>query len=555
MRLKSLRIRNFRTIAEEQTIEFSNGLTIVGPNNTGKTNILRAVQMLYTGFDNRESYDRARDLTFGKSREQTTFVAVFERNSTADDDILTKHDRLLDLYVPPRARNENEIALQLIFSSTGSASYRLSSDATSRLPDDQRSSHSRLIHEIVDQLVATTAVHFVPSSNSSDELFKELVSPLVKMSVARQLNEELQAIRGALSQVSDNLTTIVRDAGLDELGIHLEATGGDDGEFLSHFDFALSDPARTSAFDKGRGIQALAMLACFAWISRQEHREGLSSIWLIEEPESYLHPELYSSAIQLLAQIEQNGQVIRTTHALTMVPRETRAIVGTQITADHMTTLRHFETTEQATDTLRGSLGVRFSDYFGLSDRNIFVEGESDIEFFKWAIANLGAAEKYPLISKSSFRAFGGTRNLSGFLKANYAHIRPETSVVSVFDGDDAGRKAIQEVQHYLSAHNSGFDANVDWVVARAGFAVEGLFPDALLTRAHSEHSGWFSTWLPDASGTLIAFDVKDGSKASLGNWLRTQAELLAPEEWSTYWLPTLDTVEAALASWRPGRH
>lgn len=554
MRLKSLRIRNFRTIAEEQTVEFNDGFTIVGPNNTGKTNILRAIQMLYTGFDNHQGYLRSRDLTFGKNREQTTLVAVFDRDHEADDEVLIKYGKLLDLYVPPRPRNEGEISLQLIFSNAGSPSYRLSSDSTSRLPKDQQSTHSRLIHEIVDSLVSSTAIHFVPSSNSSDELFKEIVSPLVKSSVARQLETELSAIRGALSTVSESLTTIVQSSGLSQLGIHLQTDDGSIGGFLSHFDFTLSDPARTSAFDKGRGIQALAMLACFAWIAHQERHEGLSSIWLIEEPESYLHPELYPSALQLLAEIEKSGQVIRTTHAMTMVPRATASIVGTATSAEHLTTLQRFGSTEEATNSLRGSLGVRFSDYFGLSDHNIFVEGPTDVTFLEWAIPLLGGEKQYPLLSGAMVRAFGGTKNLAGFLKANYGHIRPETAVVSIFDGDDAGRKAIREVQQYLGNHGSGFEANVDWVIARAGFAVEGLFPDLLLAEAQSEHPGWFDSWMIDAGGVVIAFDVKDSSKAQLGALLRSKAETSPVEGWSPHWRNLLDTTEAALAGWRSGR-
>jgi predicted ATP-dependent endonuclease of OLD family len=51
MKIESLRIRNFRTIAQEQTIDFSKGVTIVGPNSSGKTNILKAIEMIFAGFE------------------------------------------------------------------------------------------------------------------------------------------------------------------------------------------------------------------------------------------------------------------------------------------------------------------------------------------------------------------------------------------------------------------------------------------------------------------------------------------------------------------------
>lgn len=70
MHLSSLRIRNYRSVATEQTIELPNGLSIVGPNNSGKTNVLRATALFFTGVDNHLGYFRASDLSFGKNAEQ-----------------------------------------------------------------------------------------------------------------------------------------------------------------------------------------------------------------------------------------------------------------------------------------------------------------------------------------------------------------------------------------------------------------------------------------------------------------------------------------------------
>lgn len=65
MKFESLRIRNFRTLGSEQFIDLSNGLTIVGPNSSGKTNILKAIEMMFTGYDNVLGYETKRDLLLG----------------------------------------------------------------------------------------------------------------------------------------------------------------------------------------------------------------------------------------------------------------------------------------------------------------------------------------------------------------------------------------------------------------------------------------------------------------------------------------------------------
>lgn len=554
MRLKSLRVRNYRSISEEQSIDFAPGLTIVGPNNSGKTNILGAIRMLFTGFENSESYSRDRDFTFGKGREQTTLVAVFEADPSRDADHIEKYSKLLALYEPPRRNEGTEITIQLIFSTTGNPSYRLSSDTTSKLPRDQQPAHSRLIHELVDGITAGTSVHYVPSSNSSEQLFSELVSPLVKHAVSAKLSAEIKALKESVKHVSTELTNSVQQAGLENLSINLELPGTENGGFLSHFQFTLADPTPTAAINKGRGIQALAMLACFAWLARQENANGINSVWLIEEPESFLHPTLYRIAQDLLAEIEASGQVIRTTHALTMVPRDSNAIVGTKSDNNGHTTLRGYASIEEATQDLRGSLGVRFSDFFALGDENIFTEGESDIEFVRWAIDGPFAEEELPHLRGAVFRQFGGTTNLKGFLRANYGHIRPETAVVTLFDGDDAGKKAIQEIKSYLGQHGSGFEPNIDYVVGRTGHAVEGLFGDRLLTLMHDEYEVWFDSWDVDSSNVVFDYKLRDQSKRAAGEWLKDHSTEETADSWHPHWFATIQALENALAGWRMGR-
>lgn len=555
MRIKSLRVRNFRTITEEQIIEFPRSVTVVGPNNTGKTNLLGAIRMFFTGHENAYGYVRQDDLSIGKSKQQTTFVATFEKSSEADSELLSKYDQILALYEPPRIRERDEMTLQLIFSDKGNPTYRLSSESTSKVARENQPNHSRLLRDIVSELVERTSVHFVPSSNSSEDLFGELVSPLIKQSVVDKLDAEISKIFNALQTVAADLSAILEFAGLSGYKIDLDLPAKEQGGFLSHFDFFLADPARTSAFAKGRGIQALAMLSCFAWIAEQEALAGKTSLWLIEEPESYLHPELYSTALEILGKLEESGQVVRTTHALTMVPKDASAIFATSLSDTGGTILQRYDSTVEATAALRGSLGIKFADFFGLGSENIFTEGESDVRLVQWAISMLGGAEKFPHLSVAHFRSFGGVRNLEGFLHANYLHIRPETPAVSLFDGDAAGIKAIQAVKKFLGNHDSGFESGVDYVLARTGRAIEGVFSDSYLTQLHEEKPEWFDSWIIDPQGVVADFEIRSAIKSQAARWLQDAAEAEANQsEWNEHWLPLLEALEKALATWRLGR-
>ncbi|WP_158683254.1 AAA family ATPase, partial [Pseudomonas gingeri] len=72
MKIDSLRIKNFRTISTEQVLQVSDGLTLVGPNNAGKTNALLALYMFFTGYENNHSYNYLSDLTHGDKSVKTS---------------------------------------------------------------------------------------------------------------------------------------------------------------------------------------------------------------------------------------------------------------------------------------------------------------------------------------------------------------------------------------------------------------------------------------------------------------------------------------------------
>ncbi|HHB1557877.1 TPA: AAA family ATPase, partial [Vibrio cholerae] len=72
MKLEAIKIKNFRTIDTELQVELQDGLTIVGPNSSGKTNILRAIEIFFTGFDNKYRYILSRDFPDKLDNGQTS---------------------------------------------------------------------------------------------------------------------------------------------------------------------------------------------------------------------------------------------------------------------------------------------------------------------------------------------------------------------------------------------------------------------------------------------------------------------------------------------------
>jgi hypothetical protein len=96
-------------------------MTLVGPNNSGKTNLLKAVRVLFTGYDNSYGYARETDLTFGVGKARTSITATFDGDPTLDKEIYGNIDELHVLQ--GTARTGTQLSLNLYFTDTNTPVY------------------------------------------------------------------------------------------------------------------------------------------------------------------------------------------------------------------------------------------------------------------------------------------------------------------------------------------------------------------------------------------------------------------------------------------------
>src|SRR4051794_20514379 len=123
VRLMEIRVRNYRTVGSEQTLRIPSGTTLVGPNNSGKTNLLRSIQLFFTGYDNVLGYERSTDLTFGAGSQKTSLVASFELDGHGPDrDVQDLLDELHSMV--GTQRDGNRFSVNLYFTEVSTPVYR-----------------------------------------------------------------------------------------------------------------------------------------------------------------------------------------------------------------------------------------------------------------------------------------------------------------------------------------------------------------------------------------------------------------------------------------------
>ncbi|MGE8325447.1 ATP-dependent nuclease [Pseudomonas urmiensis] len=514
MRLHSLKIRNLRTITDEQVLIFSSKTTLVGANNSGKSNTLLAIKYFFTGYENGGGYDYQVDLPFKDGNGQTTLVAQFEldHSDNRDRELKTRIGRLSSWLVDYKGDSaENLITVHLTFRRSVPI-YQLFPGQ--KQLEDRKDKYPEFQKEIIRDVLDRFTVYYIPSEKSIARIYSDLVLPFIKKKIAHAILPYQRNITDSIRNLTDSMNASFAEVGVEGVTVDLDYPEGVFDNLIAGLELSVQDSSSSSLYSKGMGLQSTVLFSALEWVTRQH--EGSIVTWLIEEPETYMHPSLACKACRILDKIAQSSILVRTTHSLSFVPGSTKHVNGVELCSDKNNTLiQKYKSYRDATKAIRMSLGVKFSDFFGLADINIFVEGETDEEYLRTAIKNYEIRNERPLLIGSHhvrFLSFGGCTELAGFIRANYANISKEVVAVSLFDGDAAAEAQISSLEGFFG-NKGGFHSERDYTIIPARGEIESVFPDDWIKEIHSRHKGLFQTYRLDAASCISAFKIASGSK------------------------------------------
>jgi len=516
MKIKNFRIKNFRTITADQTINLQDGITIVGPNNSGKSNTLLALYYFFTARTDQLGYSAEADLPFGHEGVQTSLTCFFslDLSDPFDNDIhkaLAKMKKLLD------EDKQDDVAtsfsLNLVFRPV--PVYQIFPGVKQNLK--RRLEYSDLQRHVIDRVLSYFKCYRIPSEKSVEKIYSDFVMPLVKKEIAKAISPYHEVIKNSIKSLSFSINDTLSQSGVENVNVTLDYPEDGLENLIATLDLEVDDRSKTSIYSKGMGVQSTVLFSALEWVTKQQSDNHI--VWLIEEPETYMHPALANKASRVLERLGKSSTVVKTTHSLSFLPNDPLNVAGIIFSPEaNSTTITTYKTIHDATSDIRGALGVKFSDYFSLSEVNIFVEGETDVEYLKSAMESYNHKHKRQLFMQGcDFRitSFGGCSNLTGFLRANYEFIRKEVVAVSLFDCDDAGIKATKELKGYLGTRG-GFLPDRDYTYVPGG-TIESVFPDDWIYRVKADHPSWLEIDY-DAAKTIISVEVEDNHKKQFMN-------------------------------------
>lgn len=382
MNLKTVSISNYRSITSAKKITLDRTTVLIGPNNEGKSNILRALvlamNILTRGRTFRESGSHRRvgysargytwemDFPMGKQLKspngETVIILEFglekKEYSEFQREVGSKITGLL-----PLKFCIGKASVKVTYHKKGQGSAVLSKK-------------SEKIAEFVSSRLEFEHIPAIRTAESAQEIVYELVS------------RELAGIERKPEYISalDTIAKLQRPI-LDSLANNIKSTLK---QFLPQVDsveidlskeqrfsalrrgmmMLIDDGTKTPLEYKGDGVQSLAALAMIRHASVRSGK-GKNFVIAIEEPESHLHPKAIHELRDVIDHLGEEHQVILTSHNPLFVDRR---VLSSNIIVNNKKAQPARNVSE-----IRDILGVRASDNLRNAEMVLVVEGENDV--------------------------------------------------------------------------------------------------------------------------------------------------------------------------------
>ena len=277
MRVKSIRLQNYRSFVDSGEVDLGPINVLVGPNNTGKSSILRALYLMQHG-----GGDFFPDVRVGDDNAHVGIWFEDVRGVKRWGDHQDAGDAFLEvrLKTPDRRTGERAIGLN----SAGRAS--ITGEQVLFQSEEPK-------HFIVPFLSRRKVSHY-------DETVKE--------STTKQVQPTMANLAAKLSRF--NMTTLpaypaYAKACMDILGMHVGSTPSQNGHRPGIY---VTNDDTVHVDQMGEGVASIVdLLASLALY------EG--KLFLVEEPENDVHPAALKALLALIVESSKKNQFVISTHS------------------------------------------------------------------------------------------------------------------------------------------------------------------------------------------------------------------------------------------------
>jgi predicted ATP-dependent endonuclease of OLD family len=456
MKLVAFTVKNYRSITDGYKLPLGDFAVLVGPNNEGKSNVLRAIvlalnllsrskyyraqrQLRYTYSDREEresvAYDWGRDypvqLQTNKPDGRSEFTLEFELST--DEQTVFKKAVKVNLSTNLRVRltfGKEEAKLDLVLQGPAKTEFLKRHDL-----DVYLQAIAKFISERFD-------IQYIPAVRTA-RIAERVVDDLLSVELAQlntdpeykdllvQIEKKQRPILDALQQV---LTETIGGFVPEVKAVGLRTKSNSPYEMSQSVRVYIDDGTETELAFKGDGVKSLAAISLLRHV-RQRGIGSRAQVLAIEEPESHLHPQAVHRLRVVMQEIAKTHQVILTTHSPVLVDRrypERNIIVqrGKAFAAKHIRQVRE-------------ALGVEIADNLMTASLMLLVEGENDeLVLRKWLAQLSSTIDNAMENGNLAIDKLGRASTLSYKTKMHKANV---CQVHAFMDNDQAGKEAVSK--------------------------------------------------------------------------------------------------------------
>ncbi|MEC4086248.1 ATP-dependent nuclease [Myroides odoratimimus] len=383
MKIINFSVSNYRSITHAHKIPLTDLTVLIGKNNEGKSNLLKALNVAMnileyhsrnsrirygSGYNRRNNdsfYRWERDFPIGnqnKRNKNTVFRIEFELSNT----------EILEFKNIVKSNLNGTLPIEITISSDHNPIVKVIKNGRGA---KTLNSKSKIISEYIGSKIYFNYIPAVRTDKDSMEVIENMLSK--ELEVIETKDEFINAINTIYELQKPILEKIQKDIkdSLTEFlptitDVFVENT--DERRRLAlrnQFEIFIDDGNKTSLEFKGDGVKSLAALALLKNINSSYTKNY--SLIAIEEPECHLHPGAIHLLKDTIYNLSQSNQVVITSHNPLFVNREN---LKNNIIIDG----GKVRVTKNIKE-LRELLGIKASDNLVNSSFVLVVEGEEDV--------------------------------------------------------------------------------------------------------------------------------------------------------------------------------
>jgi putative ATP-dependent endonuclease of the OLD family len=419
MKLVAFTVEKYRSITRAHKIKVGNKAILVGPNNEGKSNILRALVIAMNVFTmgrrslgvrppggrpfwRQRHYEWSRDFPIQLQKDQPNGESVIILEFDLSD------NERSEFWKKIKSNITGTLPLRISFSSKGEMKIRvLKQGKGGKALTAKQEEVCTFISEHID----FTHIPAIRTAESAQRIVEDMVErELSKVEDNPDYIKALERVAKIQEPVLDLLSKTIKDTLVKFLPAVSNVRVGISSEeryraMRRSCEIEVDDGTPTLLEYKGDGVQSLAALAIMRHAS-ERGASGKNLVVAIEEPESHLHPSAIHELRAVLNELSEKHQVVVTTHCPLFVDKM-------NISSNIIVNNQRAQPATKVED-IRNILGVRASDNLRHAELVLLVEGHEDKVAMKALLSHVSAKIKSAFDNQTlAIETLDGGTNLS----------------------------------------------------------------------------------------------------------------------------------------------